>query len=72
MRHDIYLLHVHLYKFRVFQCCGLEMDKENGKGNESSSGSSKVSNVQDSAALLDAASLFGGKNNVLSQFLAFK
>ncbi|CAG9766317.1 unnamed protein product [Ceutorhynchus assimilis] len=32
------------------------MDKENGKGSESSSGSSKV---QDPAALLDAASLFG-------------
>ncbi|XP_066142335.1 bromodomain adjacent to zinc finger domain protein 2B isoform X3 [Euwallacea fornicatus] len=35
------------------------MDKENGKANESPSGSSKVSNVQDPAALLDAASLFG-------------
>ncbi|XP_060523165.1 uncharacterized protein LOC132700053 isoform X3 [Cylas formicarius] len=35
------------------------MDKENGKANESTSGPSKVSNVQDPAALLDAASLFG-------------
>lgn len=45
----------------VLQCCGLEMDKENGKANESSSSSSKVANVQDQAALLDAASLFGGE-----------
>ncbi|KAJ8924293.1 hypothetical protein NQ315_007086 [Exocentrus adspersus] len=35
------------------------MDKENGKNNEGNSGSSKVSNSQDPAALLDAASLFG-------------
>ncbi|XP_050306247.1 bromodomain adjacent to zinc finger domain protein 2B isoform X3 [Anthonomus grandis grandis] len=35
------------------------MDKENGKTSENSSGASKVSNVQDPAALLDAASLFG-------------
>ncbi|XP_030764884.1 bromodomain adjacent to zinc finger domain protein 2B-like isoform X3 [Sitophilus oryzae] len=35
------------------------MDKENGKGNDSSSGPSKVSSVQDPAAILDAASLFG-------------
>ncbi|XP_019757986.2 bromodomain adjacent to zinc finger domain protein 2B isoform X3 [Dendroctonus ponderosae] len=39
--------------------CGLEMDKENGKANESSSGSNKVSNAQDTASLLDAANLFG-------------
>lgn len=37
------------------------MDKENGKGSEGSSGSSKLSNPADPAALLDAASLFGGK-----------
>ncbi|XP_018573491.1 bromodomain adjacent to zinc finger domain protein 2B isoform X3 [Anoplophora glabripennis] len=35
------------------------MDKENGKSNEGNSGSSKVSNSQDPASLLDAASLFG-------------
>lgn len=45
----------------LFQYCGLEMDKENGKANESSSGSNKVSNAQDTASLLDAANLFGGK-----------
>jgi hypothetical protein len=37
----------------------LEMDKENGKGTEGNSGSSKVSNPNDPASLLDAASLFG-------------
>nr|XP_023030372.1 bromodomain adjacent to zinc finger domain protein 2B-like isoform X3 [Leptinotarsa decemlineata] len=35
------------------------MDKENGKGNEGNSSSSKISNNQDPASLLDAASLFG-------------
>ncbi|CAH0551752.1 unnamed protein product [Brassicogethes aeneus] len=35
------------------------MDKENGKNSESNSGSNKVSNSQDPASLLDAASLFG-------------
>jgi hypothetical protein len=35
------------------------MDKENGKGTEGNSGSSKVSNPNDPASLLDAASLFG-------------
>ncbi|XP_049817838.1 bromodomain adjacent to zinc finger domain protein 2B isoform X4 [Aethina tumida] len=34
------------------------MDKENGKSNESSSGSTKASNTQDPSSLLDAASLF--------------
>ncbi|XP_044265111.1 bromodomain adjacent to zinc finger domain protein 2B-like isoform X8 [Tribolium madens] len=35
------------------------MDKENGKGAEGNSGSSKVSNPSDPTPLLDAASLFG-------------
>lgn len=48
-------------RFVLLQNCGLEMDKENGKATEASSGPSKVSGVQDSAAILDAASLFGGK-----------
>lgn len=39
------------------------MDKENGKGSENGS-SSKLSNAPDPAALLDAASLFGGKTFV--------
>lgn len=37
------------------------MDKENGKSSENGSSSSKLSNPTDPAALLDAASLFGGK-----------
>nr|CAI5824472.1 unnamed protein product [Callosobruchus analis] len=35
------------------------MDKENGKNSENNTGTSKVSNSQDAASLLDAASLFG-------------
>ncbi|VEN44391.1 unnamed protein product [Callosobruchus maculatus] len=35
------------------------MDKENGKSSENNTGTSKVSNSQDAASLLDAASLFG-------------
>ncbi|RZC05013.1 bromodomain adjacent to zinc finger domain protein 2B, partial [Asbolus verrucosus] len=42
-----------------FEYSGVEMDKENGKGTEGNSGSSKVSNPNDPASLLDAASLFG-------------
>lgn len=40
------------------------MDKENGKGSEGSSSSSKLSNVADPASLLDAASLFGRYNRI--------
>lgn len=36
------------------------MDKENGKSSDNGSNSSKLSNQTDPAALLDAASLFGG------------
>ncbi|CAH1966841.1 unnamed protein product [Acanthoscelides obtectus] len=35
------------------------MDKENGKNSENNTGTSKLSNSQDAASLLDAASLFG-------------
>lgn len=36
------------------------MDRENGKSSDNGSNSSKLSNQTDPAALLDAASLFGG------------
>lgn len=61
--------HLKIASFFVFQYCGLEMDKENGKSNEGNSGSSKVSNSQDPTSLLDAASLFGGKCFCTSQGL---